>query len=92
MPSDTKPLDWKQAETQLEKVTKFLSSFEGKHGHNPFMFYDQKIKPLADRYLKGERSQELFDQMIKLKEEPPTIDKLDIPSIGQIVVVKPTVK
>ena len=85
--TETKPLDFTKAEERLKQVIAHLKNFEGKPGHNPFIYYNHKVQPLADRYNKGERTPELFKLLTELPLEAPTLDKLPNPvgaGIGQI--------
>lgn len=41
-------------------------SFQGKKGHNPFLWLHTELKPWEDKFLKGERTQALFDAITKM--------------------------
>ncbi len=84
-------LDWPKAESRVTQVQKFLGRFEGKPGHNPFIYYNNNIKPLVERYHKGERSLELYKLMLELPIEAPEVSKLQQP-IGAIISGLPPAK
>lgn len=83
---DTTPTekDWQHACDHIDKVTENLRKYEGLKGHNCFMYYNQKIGPLVDRYKKGERSIALLESMSSAKIEAPTIDKVEVPISGVV--------
>lgn len=76
--SQAKPeiLDWSKATDKVTEVTDYLRQFEGKPGHNCFIYYNKFIQPLVTEYQKGTRTKELYDKMFSLVKEPPTVDKL----------------
>lgn len=77
-------IDWNKAEEKVSQIHNHLKGFEGKPGHNPFMYYNKFVKPLVDRYVTGqERTAELYNQIMSLKVEAPTVDKFPV-EIGAI--------
>jgi hypothetical protein len=84
-PPTSVTLDWIKAESRITEIHEHLKSFEGKKGCNPFFYFNKFVKPLTDRYGKGERTEELYKQILSLKKETPTINlfesELQVPGI-----------
>lgn len=76
---ETKPkvLDWSLVDKKFDEISNHLSQFVGKKGYNPFLYNKHKVKPLKDEYNKlkeeGKLTKELYDKIISLKLEDPTL-------------------
>jgi hypothetical protein len=53
-----------QALAHVEKIKEHLKSFEGKVGHNPFLYFKKAISSLRDRVKKGDT--EAISQLLKI--------------------------
>lgn len=70
-------LDFTKAVQHLGKIGAYLKQFEGQKGMNPFLWGKSNIEPLMTRFNSGERSKELFNAMMAIKEEEPSGPNLD---------------
>lgn len=59
-----KNLDWKQAEKRLSEIDEKISYVSKMPGVN-MMFYAGIFSALKSRYEKGERTQELYDDIME---------------------------
>ena len=70
----TKPSFNEQAvKERFDSLKKSAEELAGKAGYNPFLYFATKIKPLQDRFNKGERSTELQSEILAL---PPVVPPL----------------
>lgn len=60
------------------KLTQLVDSESGKPNKNPHLWFVKHVQPLINRYVKGERSQELHNSFMAIKETIPPINP-DIP-------------
>ena len=67
----------------LEKHENWLESFAGKRNHNPYPRISIEVKPLVDRFVNGERTKELFDSALALKQDNPPIISESHPPIEE---------
>lgn len=81
-------IDWNKAVDKISKVKEALKEFVGKIGYNPFLYAEEKVRPLQDRYTKGERTPELFKAIMELPDKPdPNIKSRDFkPGLTSVVL------
>lgn len=60
-------LDWEQAKTHFDEVRQMYQEFEGWAGLNTTTALRIVFDPLAKRYNAGERSAELFEEMMAVE-------------------------
>lgn len=89
VPQIPQNIDWKLAEERITQVQNHLKGFEGKQGHNPFLYYNKYIQPLVTKYMEGVRTPALFKEIMDLKLETPTTDKVPQAIGGIIGLPKP---
>lgn len=68
-------IDFSKAIDNVANVEAHVLGFKGKPGMNPFMFIRDRIDPLRSSYDRGDRSRELFNQMMALKKVEPIAPK-----------------
>jgi hypothetical protein len=66
-------LDFDKAIAHRDDVIAYLMSFKGELGHNPWITIRTEIDPLNRRLAEGERSENLYYNLMALKKTPPTI-------------------
>lgn len=59
--------EWKRAKVHFDNVRQQYQDLEGKSGVNTTMALRTVFDPLAKRYNSGERSEELFTEMMNVK-------------------------
>lgn len=65
--------DTAKATSKIQETTKNLKTFAGKKNVNPFLDIANKVEPLNKRLTSGEKTKELFDAIMALKQEPEPI-------------------
>jgi len=60
-------LDWAAALERLNEKLEQYTALIGKPSVNPYFAIEHVIGPLKERYLKGERTQELYDEIMALE-------------------------
>lgn len=83
-PKTTFVFDFDLCNNHLHQVVASLEQYEGKKGHNPFVYLEQNVKPLITRLgtkEKGERTPELEKAILALSVEkaPKYIDDVPTP-------------
>lgn len=76
-------------EAKLVDIKETQLKFQGKHNHNPFKWIADKVLPLETRYVKGERTKELYDAVFNLKVEAPKINP-NLPDVPAGTPASPT--
>ena len=80
--SNTKPvttqnkvvLDWDAAAKHLDTVEqKMIAEYAGKDGVNPYLWIQDKVKPLRAQ-MSANRSDELYGQIMTLQPSEPKVD------------------
>lgn len=71
-PKPTVPLDWKLVTDKFNTIETYLKTLIGQAGKNPFIWAENTLRPLKDRYLKGNESltPELYAEIMKLPSNP----------------------
>ena len=60
---------------KLVRLTQLKADESGKPNKNPYLWFGKTVQPLIDRYqIKGERSKELYDALMAVKEVVPLIN------------------
>lgn len=59
-------MDWEKAKAHFDEVRKQYQDLEGKPGVNTSMALRFTFDPLARRFNSGERTQELYDEMMEV--------------------------
>jgi len=60
-------MDWEKAKEHFDEKRKIYQDLEGRIGVNTTLALRMVFDPLALRYNKGERSQELYDEMMDVE-------------------------
>jgi hypothetical protein len=60
-------MDWEKAKSHFDEARKAYQELEGVPGVNTTMALRLVFDPLARRYNTGERTKELFDEMMDIK-------------------------
>lgn len=71
----------------MHKVEEGVNKFAGKKNYNPFLWVKEKVQPLVDRFMKGERTKELQEAIVALPTTPPPITveaKVEEPVANQV--------
>lgn len=58
---------------KLAKLAKLKDDFAGKPGHNPFTWWATTVSPLLGKFNLGDRSKELYNSFMSIKEEVPPL-------------------
>lgn len=66
--------DEKAFKEKLDKLNKLRDSMAGKSNHNSHLWYNKHVKPSADAYAKGDRTEATFANLMKIKEEVPPVN------------------
>jgi len=77
-PPLTVTLDWSKLEQHITEIQEHLKKFEGKPGYNCFIYYNKFVQPFVNRYIEGERTVELYKQIIAIPIEDPLVNKLGV--------------
>ncbi|MBS3915565.1 MAG: hypothetical protein KG003_13805 [Bacteroidetes bacterium] len=64
---ETENLDWEKAKKHFDFIRQVYLDLEGFSGVNTSFALDFVFKPLAVRYNNGERTQELFEEMMNVE-------------------------
>lgn len=59
---------------KLTEIKEAQLPYAGKHNHNPFKWIADNVLPLETRFVKGERTKELYDALMNLKVTAPKIN------------------
>lgn len=66
---------------KLTEIKEAQLPYAGKHNHNPFKWIADNVLPLETRFVKGERTKELYDALMNLKVVAPKVNP-DLPDVA----------
>lgn len=79
-PPPTAPatLDWNKAAAHLDAVKKKIFEYEGKQGHNPYMWWAQHGAELEKQVGTSTRNKITYDLVMALKFEVPKVPDMGV--------------
>lgn len=77
--ADTKTFsfDEKAFNEKIAKLEAAKAAVAGKKNYNPFLWYGLVVAPLQNRFIKGERTKELYDGLMSVSETVPPIKPIE---------------
>jgi len=73
------PIDWSKVQAHLDAIKKKIFEYEGKAGHNPFMWWAANAQELETKLgVSTSKTKELADKILALKFEVPKAPELGV--------------
>lgn len=71
MADTVKPFTFDETKVKehFKKIEDSVNATQGKKGYNPFMYLQNKVNPLIEAYIKGERTEALFNKIMSLETD-----------------------
>lgn len=60
--------------TKIADLNKLVESLAGRKNYNPYVWFNDNVQPIVTRYNKGERSQTMFESLMRIPLTIPPID------------------
>ena len=78
-PTPPAPIDWSKVQAHLDAIKKKIFEYEGKAGHNPFMWWAANAQDLETQLgVSTSKTQDLANKILALKFEVPKAPELGV--------------